>query len=335
MKTIYDIAKDLKVAPSTVSKALNGGPGVSEKTRKKIVRYANKVRYIPNANASRLKTKRSYSIGIIYSESLNIGLEHHFFSRVIQSFKDSVEKSGYEITFVIKNLGNIEMTFLEFCRHKQLDGVFIVVAEPSDPDLIELIASGIPCVTTDMIDDNVFTVMSDNLHGSKVAVQKLFEAGHRRIGHVSGPVDSIAGVERLVGYREGLKEVGLEGNEDYIYIAKEFNFEAGYFAVANMLNLPETERPTALYICSDDIALGVLKRLKENGYKIPRDIALIGFDDIPFACHFEPPLSTMRQDTQLLGESTATYLINKIEGKDMDDSKELRIKPIYIQRESV
>jgi len=332
MNTIYDLAKALKVAPSTVSKALNGGAGVSEKTRKRIIRYANKVRYIPNANASRLKTKRSYSIGIIYSENLNIGLEHQFFSSIIQSFKDAVEKKGYEITFVIKNLGNVEMSFLEFYRHKQLDGVFVVVAEQSDKDLMELIHSDVPCVTTDLINDDVFTVMSDNVYGAKLAVQKLYEKGHRKIGHVTGPLDSIAGVERLIGYRQGLASVGLEENEEYIFSTNEFTFEAGYRSIQPMFHLENP--PTALFVGSDDIAIGVMKRLAENGLQIPEDVSIIGFDDVPFARFVQPALSTMKQDKLKIGEELAKNLLDQIENNLTNEYTELRIKPVYIERDS-
>lgn len=113
-KTIYDIAKELKVAPSTVSKALNNSTGISEKTRKKIQAYADQVRYYPNANASKLKTKKTYSIGVIYSDVSNVGLEHSFFSSILQSFKSFVECEGYEITFVITNLANRKISYLDY-----------------------------------------------------------------------------------------------------------------------------------------------------------------------------------------------------------------------------
>ncbi len=333
-KTIYDISKELGVAPSTVSKALNGGSGVSEKTRKKIIRYANKVRYIPNASASLLKTKRSYSIGIIYSEELNIGLEHHFFSSVIQSFKDFVEKQGYEITFVIKHVGTTEMSYLEFCRYKNLDGVFIIVAEPSDKDLIELIESDIPSVTTDLLCDGIYSVMTDNIFGGKLAVNKLVEQGHTRIGHIAGPEHSIAGAERIRGFREGLEENGIEVEEDLIMLAEQFSFESGYRATSQFFSLKE--RPTAIFAGSDEIAMGVIKRLKENGFKVPEDVAVIGFDDNPFCKYFEPPLTTLRQEKHQIGTEAARYLINLIENPDQEaDFGELRIKPVFITRDSM
>ncbi|QMS84439.1 LacI family DNA-binding transcriptional regulator [Candidatus Xianfuyuplasma coldseepsis] len=334
MTTIYDIAKALGVAPSTVSKALNGGSGVSEKTRNKIIRYANKVRYIPNANASRLKTKRSYSIGIIYSENLNIGLEHHFFSSVIQAFKDYVETKGYEITFVIRNLGNTEMTFLEFCKHKQLDGVFIVVAEHSDKDLQELIDSDIPCVTTDLVEDNIFTVMTDNEYGAKRAVLEFFNNGHRQIAHITGSLNSYAGSERLVGYRKGMNEVGLEDSDDLIFVTEGFTFEDGYVAAGNVLAMDEI--PTAVFAAGDDLAFGAIKRFHENGYRVPQDIAVIGFDDGPFAKYFDPPLSTLHQDRLAIGVGAAKYLIQQIEEGQDESSKmgELRIRPTFVKRES-
>ncbi len=333
-KTIYDIAKELNVAPSTVSKSLNGVKGVSEKTRKRIIRYANKVRYIPSASASQLKTKRSFSIGIIYSENLNIGLEHHFFSSVIQAFKDYVETRGYEITFVIRNLGQTEMTYLEFCRYKQIDGVFIVVSEPSNEELEELIESDIPCVTTDLVSDRIYTVMTDNIYGASLAVQKLYERGHRRIAHIAGPEQSIAGYERIMGYRKGLRAVGLSEDEDLIWVSEYFTFEAGYRTAGKVLQMDKP--PTGIFVGSDDIAFGVMRRLIENGIDIPGDIAIIGFDDIPFAKYYQPPLATMKQNKKKIGVEAAKYLLASIENQEKNpDFGELRIKPQFIARSSI
>ncbi|MFW5913951.1 MAG: LacI family DNA-binding transcriptional regulator, partial [Bacillota bacterium] len=306
-KTIYDIAKELGVAPSTVSKALNGRNGISEPMREKIVKYADEVRYYANSNASKLKTKKSFSIGVVYSEDLNIGLEHTFFSSILQSFKSFVETRGYEITFVINNLGNRKISYLDFCRQKNIDGVFIVTSVPGDPYLDELVASDIACVTTDIYYDNLFTVISDNIDGARQAVKYFHDLGHRSIGHVSEAHQSPAARERLQGFKDTLNVLGLPFNEDFIIPAGYYSFDHGYEAGKKFLEL-ETH-PSAVFVVADIIAMGFIKALKDGGLKVPEDVSVIGFDDIPFSEHFEPALTTIRQNTKALGEEAAIKLL--------------------------
>ena len=179
-KTIYDVATELGLAPSTVSKAINGAKGVSDKTRKKVLKYVEEIRFFPNTNASKLKTKKSYTIGVIFSEAMGIGLEHNFFSSIIQSFKEYVQEKGYEITFVINNLGNKYMSYIEYCQQKNIEGVFIVTSLPDDTHVEELILSNVHCVSTDIYREGLYTVISDNYDGSVQAVEYFINKGFNR-----------------------------------------------------------------------------------------------------------------------------------------------------------
>lgn len=331
-KTIYDLAKELGVAPSTVSKALSGGAGISEKMRKKIQAYANEVRYFPNANASKLKTKKSYTIGVIYSEDLNIGLEHNFFSSILQSFKSYVEAHGYEITFVISNLGNRELSYLDFCRQKNIDGVFIVTSIPSDPYLHELIKSDISCVTTDIYYDHLFTIISDNIAGAKKAVEYLYQTGHREIGFIAGSQYSLAARERMQGYIDQMKKHELTIKEDYIITSEYYSFEHGYEAGEKFLTLEHY--PSAMFVVSDIIAMGFIKALKDGGLRVPEDVSVIGFDDLPFARHFEPSLSTMHQDTVVLGEKAAVKLLELMSNKTEERTGIVKVPVKLMVRDS-
>ena len=144
MVTIYDIAKRAGCASSTVSKALNNSNQVSKKRKEEILALAKEMGYVPNSNARLLKTKNSWSIGILFSEDLNIGLEHHFFSGVLQEFKTYVEALGYEVTFVSKKVGAQSLTYLEWCKYKNIDGVLILTVDVDDVNLKELTESGHP-----------------------------------------------------------------------------------------------------------------------------------------------------------------------------------------------
>lgn len=332
-KTIYDIAKELNVAPSTVSKALNGRSGISDRMRKKIQKYADEVRYYANSNASKLKTKKSYSIGVIYSEDLDIGLEHYFFSSILQSFKTYAESKGYEITFVITNLGNRKISYLDFCRQKNIDGVYIVTSVPGDLHLAELVESDVACVTTDIYYENLFTVISDNIEGSKKAVDYLHQVGHKSIGIVTESHYSPAARERLEGYKEAMNKHGLTINDNYIIESAFYSFASGYEAGKRFLNLKD--RPTAMFIVADIVAMGFIKALKDEGLKVPEDVSVIGFDDIPFSEHFEPRLTTVSQDTKTLGEKAADKLIQLMNEKEDQRTGVEKIPVDLIVRDSV
>ncbi len=332
-KTIYDIAKELNVAPSTVSKALNNKSGISEKMRQKIQQYAKDVRYYADWNASKLKTKRSFSIGVVYSEDLDIGLEHTFFSSILQSFKSYVEAHGYEITFVISNLGNREISYLDFCLHKNIDGVFIVTSLPGDPYLKELVNSDISCVTTDIYHENLFTVISDNVDGAKQAVRYLHQMGHTKIAHVSERHFFPAARERLEGFYEAMRELNLPVQDEHIIMCEYYAFEYGYEAGQRFLALDD--RPTAVFVVADIIAMGFISALKEAGLNVPDDVSVIGFDDIPFAKHYEPKLTTISQNTTKLGEKAADHLLKQMNEKTGVRSGTEKVPVELIVRDSV
>lgn len=331
-KTIYDIANELGVAPSTVSKAISGSPGVSDKMRKKVMNYIKEVRYFPNANASKLKTKKTYTIGVLFSEDLNIGLEHSFFSSIIQAFKTYVEAKGYEITFVIKNIGKLEMSYLEHCQQKNIEGVFIVTSTENDLDLKEIIDSDIHCVSTDMIMKNLVSVLSDNAQGAKLAVQYFADHGFKHIGHLAGPEYSYAANQRIVSFKEEMKVHGLTINPGYIHRTKHYSFEEGYKAASHFIQLDPI--PQAIFAVSDLVAMGLMKGLFEHGYKVPKDMKIIGFDDVSYSKYYNPALTTIRQDTKQIGEKAAELLLSMMDGSQDITEQVYRIPVSLIKRET-
>ncbi|MCF7925335.1 MAG: LacI family transcriptional regulator [Candidatus Izimaplasma sp.] len=331
-KTIYDIAKELGVAPSTVSKALNNSGGISERMRKRVVDYANKVRYFPNSNAAKLKTKKSFTIGIIYSENLGIGLEHNLFSSILQSFKAYVEENGYEISFVVTNLGNRKISYLEYCMQKNIDGVFIVTSVATNPDLQELIESNIACVTTDIYHENLYTIMSDNTMGAKLAVQYLYDLGHRQIAHIRGSKHSTAANERYDGYRQMMEELNLNMDEKLIITSDYYSVDYGYKAGKKFLSYDTI--PSAVFCVSDQVAVGFIKALKENDVCVPEDVSVIGFDDLEFVKYLHPSLTTIRQDTHLLGIEAAKKLLSLINQKKRNITGDKKVPVELIVRNS-
>jgi LacI family transcriptional regulator len=334
MVTIYDIAKRVGCASSTVSKALNDSKEVSEKRKKEILAIAKEMGYVPNSSARRLATKNSWSIGILYSENLNIGLEHHFFGGILESFKTYVEDLGYEVTFVSGKVGAQSLSYLEWCKYKNIDGVLIVTVDIEDENLKELTESDIPMVSVDNGLLHVPTIISDNHQGSRMAIEYLMVRGHKRIAHIAGPSVSYAGVERLDAYKNTLLVNGYEVEEELIVEADNYDYKSGIKAMDQLLH-QNLEVPKAIYAASDDIALGAIKSLRTHGYKVPEDVAIVGFDNIELSRYTVPALTTVSQQKNLIGEEAARQLVALINGEEDVDPDHIKRVPVELMiRES-
>jgi DNA-binding LacI/PurR family transcriptional regulator len=328
-RTIYTIAKELGLAPSTVSKIINNKGSIHAKTRARVLEYIKEVGYVPTSSARRLKSKKSYTVGVVFTEEADVGLEHSFFSSILQNFKFHLESRGYELSFIVKKLGQHEMSYLEWCYNKQVDGVYIVVGNYSDKGLIELIESDIPCVSTDMELPGLTSVIGDNDQGIKLIVDFIKNTLKKnKVQMITGPQSSKAFVDRLVKFIEYAKKEDLNLNKEQIIVAESFGFSSGYQACQKLIDM--NGLPDVLVVASDDLALGVLKALRDHQIKVPDQVQVIGYDDIEFAKHFTPPLTTIRQDRKLLGETAAKALIEK-----MNDQSELKDEVIKIPVELI
>jgi LacI family transcriptional regulator len=333
-KTIYDVAKDLHLAPSTISKALNNNGSISDITRKKILEYVKETGYVTATNARILKAKFSWTIGVVFSEEMNIGLEHQFFSSVLQNFKNYVEKRGYELSFIVQQLGNNKMSYLDWCHNKKVDGVLIVAGNINDKGLVELVQSEIKCVSTDLVFNELHNIRSDNYQGVELAINYLVENNHKKIAVVNGPESSYSFKERLLAYYDVLKKKNLQIRDEYVSHSLGFGYTSGYNAARAMLeNL--VDFPTAIIVASDDIAFGVIRGVESFGYKVPEDISVIGFDDISTSRLFTPALTTIKQNRQEIGEKAGEILIGLISEKKDEYNYQTKIPVELVIRDSV
>jgi LacI family transcriptional regulator len=318
MPTIYDIAKVVGTSAATVSKVLNNYKDVSPTTREKVMAVAKEMGYVPNLTARSLKTNRSYLVGVVFSEDMGIGLEHQFFSVVLENFRQHIGKYGYDTIFINNMLGTNKIGYLDHCKYRNVDGVFIITTHPGDVDVNKLVESKIKCITTDLVLENTPTVISENHEGSKMAVHHFYENGHRRIGHIGAQRHSIAGLERHEGYVMGLKELGIEVDENYYIVSPEFNFQVTYETTMTYIDRFTRETmPTAIYVASDVMALGTIRALESKGYRVPEDVSIIGFDDISLAEYSRPALTTIRQKKDLIGITVADMLVKSIENGEV------------------
>lgn len=333
MATIYDIAKKVGVSPTTVSKVFNNYSDVSAKTKEKILKAADELGYIPNLTARSLKTNKSYLIGIIFSENLGIGLEHQFFSVVLESFRKAIGHYGYDTVFINNTLGDKKIGYLEHAKYRNVDGLFIITANPDNLDFEKLIESDMKCITTDILFEDVPYVMCDNKKGARMAVEYLHNHGHRKIAHLAGPFNTISAVERQIGYEEAIEALGLEMRSDYSYQAEMFKYQEAYDATIKMFENFNGDYPTALFVSADIMAIAAIKALEVFNLKVPDDISIVGFDDVAVAKYSNPTLTTVKQDKKLIGKVIAEMLYKSINNELVESRAILPVE--IIERDSV
>ncbi len=310
MATIKELSIRCGVSVSTVSKALNGYQDISEATREIVIKAANEIGYFPDANARALKMKKTYNIGVLFSTLSNHGLRNEYFAHILASFKEKAAKRGYDITFIEHNIGNRKMTYLEHCRYRNFDGVFIACAEFSEPEVLELVNSDYPVVTVDHAFNEAISVLSDNVEGMRQLTQYVIDQGHKKIAYIHGTKSSVTH-NRLVSFNNVLKENGITVLEEYFVEGVYRCAESAEELALRLLKLPDP--PTCIIASDDYAALGVMNTARRLGLKIPEDISLAGYDGISVSQALEPKLTTIKQDTDKIGAEAARQLINLIE----------------------
>lgn len=315
MSTIYEIAKIAGVSPTTISKVINNYPDVSDKTRAKIKKILSDENFLPNAQAQFLSTKKTWTLGIVYYEHLGVGLNHPFFSGVIEAFKKQADKHGYSLLFGSKNDRLKNNTFLEYFKYRSVDGIAIICTDQNDKETLEIIESDFPSVVIDMTNKDTSTVTSDNIQGCDLAIKYLYDLGHRRIAHIAGAnyLDNWPSIVRQEGYIKAMNKLNLEILDGYIVDGINFDVSGGYSAMNDLLKLEE--RPTAVFTSGDKLAIGAINAVKDAGLSVPDDISIIGFDDIEVANYITPGLTTIRQECDEIGRAAVDLLVEQINKK--------------------
>ncbi len=324
MITIYDVAKHANCSPATVSKAYNNYSGVSKKTYEKIMKSAGELGYTPNNMARALATKKTWLIGVLFSEELGVGITHPHYSEILQSFRIGAEENGYDIIFVSQRIGEKNISYLEHCQYRAVDGVLLAVNRNEIELVRTLINSDFKFVSVEDIYDHHHTVVADNRMGTLQALNYLYQLGHRKIAHIAGPLSSVAGKERSDTYFEFMASKGLEVNPNHYVEASGYSYESGKEAAELLMQQAWDDVPTAIYVYYDDGALAAISTIKERGYQVPQDISVIGFDNLKVAGYAMQgysslTLTTIEQDRSGIGRKAAELLVAMIEGRDLSD----------------
>ena len=311
MVSLKDISAVCGVSVATVSKALNDHGDIADATKERIRQKAKQMGYSPNSAAKALKTSRTRNLGVLLSDDNRSGLTHDYFAAVLDSFKTTVEKNAYDLTFLNCNKSRKQrMSYLEHARYRGFDGVVIACVDFTDPEVLDLVQSDIPLVTVDYMFNDRMAVMSDNVKGIEDLLSYIYGMGHRRIAYIHG-ADSHVTRSRVSSFFRTAEKLGLEIPDEYVSESEYRDVEGAAKATGKLLDLKKP--PTCIMYPDDLSAFGGINIIRERGLGIPEDISVVGYDGIRIARYVAPFLTTLKQDTLHLGQYAAEKLIDLIE----------------------
>jgi LacI family transcriptional regulator len=310
--TIKDIARALNLSTSTVSRALRDSYEISPETKRLVMEYAERINYRPNPIALSLKGSSSRALAVIVPQIAN-----NFFSQAINGIEAIAYNRGYHvIIFQTHESYERELANMQQAVSRRVDGLLLSLSsETSDVSHIRALQEqGLPLVLFDRVADelNVTQVVADNFGGAYAATSHLLQTGRRRIAHLTIPPYLSIAQERLAGYRAALEQYGVPYDENLVRYGTFGPDEADQLVDELLAQSP---RPDAFFTASDRLALGCLSALRHRGISIPEEMSLIGFTNLQAAELLNPPMSTVTQPAQEIGQIAAERLIDLIERK--------------------
>lgn len=308
MVTIRDVARAAGVSIATASRALHKSHLVAEDTREVVRAAAERLHYSPHRGARSLITSRTHTIGVLLPD-----LYGEFFSEVIRGIDQTAQGAGYHCLLSSARHGGPGLEAALRSMRGRVDGLVLMSPEFNGDLSKRALPSGFPvvllnCPPSDTAHDSLTVA---NFEGAHAMVRHLAGLGHKRIAMIKGAEGNFDAAERLRGYRAALKEAGLRFDPALV-VPGDFSEAAGDSGARALLRL--AERPTAIFAANDGMAIGALHALRKTGLKVPEDIAIGGFDDIPMARYMEPPLTSVHVDISALGERAAARLFSALEG---------------------
>jgi LacI family transcriptional regulator len=327
--TLKDLARLAGVHPSTVARVLNGDPRqrVSAEVRERIVVLARQHGYQPNRLARALRLKRSHVVGTLIPD-----ISSPFFAALFRGIEDALAPQDFSVILANSDDDPVrEQRSLVMLRERQVDGLILATALRHDPAIRQLAAEGYPFVLvnrhTEPLTPNA--VVPDDYHGAVCAVEHLIALGHHRIAHIAGSDRISTAYTRRCAYQETLQRHGLPVDPALI-AAGSFREAGGYEAMRALLARPEP--PTAVFAVNDLAAAGALRALSEAGLRVPHDVSVVGFNDIPMVAQTTPPLTTLRLPLHAMGVAAAERLLAILSGEEVTEPIVVPVE--LIRRES-
>ena len=304
---LEEIARLAGVSRSTVSRVVNDHPSVRPAVRERVQRIIAETGFQPNAAARSLASQRAYMVGLVIPRTVHTVFTDPYFPRLTQGVAQACNEHDYTLSLFIEN-DDIKL-FPRLSRTGLMDGVVVQASSVDDGLIPKLLATGLPLVVAGRPSqaEGVSFVDVDNVKGSFSAVTHLVRLGHTAVATITGPLNTNVGADRLAGYRRALQERGVPVDEALI-AAGDFTEQGGYYAMRRLL----AQRPTAVFAASDVMARGAIRAIAEAVLAVPRDVAVVGYDDLPPATMTSPLLTTVRQPIRRLGAKAVETLLDVI-----------------------
>lgn len=307
--TINDIAREAGVSKATVSRVLNNPEKVAEDTRRRVLAIIQRKNYRPNPLARGLNTRRTGVIGVLVSDITN-----PFYAVMVRSIEEVCRAHQYHI-FLCNTGGRVEEEelYLRSLLEKRVDGIILGATQVDSPIVDILKDVDIPIIFVSRLPkerERYDYVMVDNVLGGYMATKYLISLGHTKIAYFAGRWTTSSNLDRFEGYKKALEEAGIEVQEEYVYQG-DFTMDGGYREGIRMLSTA-LNRPTAVFCANDAMAIGLLEACHEQGVRVPEELSIIGFDDIPLSSFRFIQLTTISQSIAEVGALSGKILLDKI-----------------------
>lgn len=326
--TIIDIANIAGVSKSTVSRVINRDKFVKKETRDKVLKVIDELGYIPDNVARSLITKKTFSIGLIIPDIVN-----PFYSETSKIIEETLRKLGYSLIICnTNNQSNLQNRYMNILLQRKVDGIIFGSVKTNDKKIISFAEQGLPYVTYHRcfsVNNSNF-VISNDIEGIKIAVKHLADLGHKDIAYISGPTSFSTGLNRLKGFVESRSMFNIN-NDSHLIQEGGFSEKKSWQATKRLLNL--TNPPTAILAANDLMAISALDCILQHGLSVPKDISLIGYDNINLASHARIMLTTVSVTKKKMARLAAELLVKKIiERKEDPSIVQMELEPKLILR---
>ncbi len=331
MTTIKEIAKIAGVSRSTVSRVINNDPNVSKRTRDKVQAIIDELQYQPDPVARSLIGGRTRVLGLVIPMAFSSLFTDPFFSLLAQGISSTCTANDYTLMLWLLEPNYEKRPNNHILNNRLIDGIIVASNMIDDPLIEGLITKKVPLVVIGRhTNPQVSSVDADNIHGSLMAVRHLVKINRKKIGVITGDMNRYSARDRLTGFKRGLQENNLPIMDDYIAYG-DFTEKGGYLQAKLLLSRTDLN---AIYGCSDLMSFGAITAIQEAGLRVPEDISVISFDDIPAAARFHPPLTTVRQPIHQIGAIAAQTLIDQLENNDTSTPRRIILPAELVQRKS-
>jgi LacI family transcriptional regulator len=326
--TIKDVAREASVSVATVSRVFNDSGPVSDETRERIREVAERLHYFPHGGARSLITSKTSTLGVLLPD-----LYGEFFSEVIRGMDQAAQRSGYHLLVSSSHDDKAEIEAAMRAMRGRVDGLVAMSPHLDATSLVANVPSTLPVVLLNCAvnGDSYDALTIENRRGAQAMVRHLLGLGHRHIAMVTGAAGNYDAEERQRGYRKAMRDAGVAVPNEW-QVAGDFTERAGFRAVGALLAL--RPRPTALFAANDSMAIGALSGLREAGLRVPDDIAVTGFDDIPMARYMSPPLTSVRVDIAELGARAVRTVLHAVSEKNAHTRRHQHLGTTLVIRQS-